>query len=294
MFGLMNENPSFPSISVVIPTLDRWYTLPRTLDSVLNQTLPPDEIIVVDNGSTDGTSSMLKTKYPDVICIQEAKLGVSAARNKGILFATSVWIALLDSDDTWHPSKLEEQLKANRNNPGHRLIHTDEHWYKRGKRVNQLMKHKKRGGYIFKDCLKLCCISPSSALIEKSLFQNIGQFDEDLPVCEDYDLWLRVSAQEPILYVDQPLTIKYGGHEDQLSKKYWAMDRFRIKSLEKILLEGHLNQVYKMAAQKILISKLKILINGAIKRNNQAVIEEYSGKLENWEKTIIQNNRFQG
>ena len=228
MFGLINENPSFPSISVVIPTLDRRYTLPRTLDSVLNQTLPPDEIIVVDNGSTDGTSSMLKTDYPDVICIHEAKLGVSAARNKGILFANGVWIALLDSDDTWHPSKLEEQLKANRNNPGHRLIHTDEHWYKRGKRVNQLMKHKKRGGYIFKDCLQLCCISPSSALIEKSLFQNIGQFDEDLPVCEDYDLWLRVSAQEPILYVDQPLTIKYGGHEDQLSKKYWGMDRFRI------------------------------------------------------------------
>ncbi|HIN75985.1 MAG TPA: glycosyltransferase, partial [Rhodospirillales bacterium] len=197
MFGLMNENPSFPSISVVIPTLDRRYTLPRTLDSVLNQTLPPDEIIVVDNGSTDGTSSMLKTNYPDVICLQEVKRGVSAARNKGILCANGVWIALLDSDDTWHPSKLEEQLKANRNKPGHRLIHTDEQWYKRGKRVNQLMKHKKRGGYIFKDCLKLCCISPSSALIEKSLFQNIGQFDEDLPVCEDYDLWLRVSAQEP-------------------------------------------------------------------------------------------------
>ena len=126
------------------------------------------------------------------------------------------------------------------------------------------------------------------------MFQNIGQFDEDLPVCEDYDLWLRVSAQEPILYVDQPLTIKYGGHEDQLSKRYWGMDRFRIKSLEKILLEGHLNQVYKIAAQEILISKLKVLINGAIKRNNQAVIEEYSGKLENWEKTIIQKNRFQG
>jgi len=290
----MNENPSFPSISVVIPTLDRRCKLPWTLNSVLNQTLPPDEIIVVDNGSTDGTSTMLKTDYPDVTCIQEAKRGVSAARNKGILFASGVWIALLDSDDTWHPSKLEEQLKANRNNPGYRLIHTDEHWYKRGKRVNQLMKHQKRGGYIFKDCLKLCCISPSSVLIEKSLFQEIGQFDEDLPVCEDYDLWLRVSAKEPILYVDQPLTIKHGGHEDQLSKRYWGMDRFRIKSLENILLEGHLNQVYKIAAQKILISKLKILINGAIKRNNQAVIEEYSGKLENWEKTIIQNNRIQG
>ena len=294
MFGQMNEKPNFPYISVVIPTLDRRFTLPRTLDSVLNQTLPPDEIIVVDNGSTDGTSSMLKTNYPDVICLHEAKRGVSAARNKGILFAKGVWIALLDSDDIWQPLKLEEQLKANKNSPGYRLIHTDEHWYRRGKRVNQLMKHKKRGGYIFKDCLKLCCISPSSALIEKSLFQQVGQFDEDLPVCEDYDMWLRVCAQEPILYVDQPLTIKYGGHNDQLSKRYWGMDRFRIKSLEKILLEGHLNQVYKIATQKILVSKLKILINGAIKRNNQAVIEEYSSKLENWEKMVIQNNRLQG
>ena len=290
----MNENRNFPSISVIIPTLDRRHRLPQTLDSVLNQTLPPDEIIVVDNGSNDGTFSMLKSKYPNVMRIKETKLGVSAARNKGISYANSVWIALLDSDDIWHPSKLEEQLKANRNYPGYRLIHTDEHWYKRGKRVNQLTKHKKRGGYIFKDCLKLCCISPSSALIEKSLFQQVGQFDEDLPVCEDYDMWLRVCAQEPILYVDQPLTIKYGGHEDQLSKRYWGMDRFRIKSLEKILLEGHLNQVYKIATQKILVSKLKILINGAIKRNNQAVIEEYSSKLENWKKTIIQNNRFQG
>ena len=163
------------TISICIVTLDAGKLLKKCLDSI-----PAGlgnlsyEIIVVDNGSTDGTSSMLKTKYPDVICIQEAKLGVSAARNKGILFATSVWIALLDSDGTWHPSKLEEQLKANRNKPGHRLIHTDEHWYKRGKRVNQLMKHKKRGGYIFKDCLKLCCISPSSALVEKSLFQNIN------------------------------------------------------------------------------------------------------------------------
>ena len=130
-------------------------------------------------------------------------------------------------------------------------------------------------------------------ILNQACLKRVGHFDDALTVCEDYDLWLRVSAQEPVLFVDQPLTIKHGGHEDQLSKKYWGMDRFRIKSLEKIILEGHLNEVYKMAAQKILVSKLKILITGAIKRNNQGVIEEYSGKLENWEKTIKQNNRIQ-
>ena len=157
-----------------------------------------------------------------------------------------------------------------------------------------MKKHAKSGGWIFQKCLPLCCVSPSSVMIHRSLFDDVGLFDESLSVCEVYDLWLRIAARYSFLYLSEKLTVKYGGHEDQLSKRYWGMDRFRIKSLEKILLEGHLNQVYKMAAQKILISKLKILINGATKRNNQAVIQEYSVKLENWEKTINQNNRFQG
>ena len=285
-------NANFPFISVVIPTLDRRSTLPRALDSVLSQTKPPDEVIVVDNGSTDDTITMLKADYPTVLRLREAKPGVSAARNKGIFSAKGAWIALLDSDDAWLPSKLEKQLRALRKSQGHRLIHTDELWYRHGKRVNQMKKHEKRGGKIFEYCLKSCCISPSSVLIDKSLFEEVGQFDENLPACEDYDMWLRVSAQEPVLYVDEPLTIKHGGHEDQLSLKYWGMDRFRIKSLEKILLEKRLSQEQETAAQEMLISRLKILINGAAKRNNQGVIELYSGKLENWENAMLQNNRF--
>ncbi len=280
------------SISVVIPTLNRCTTLPRALDSVLKQTLLPDEVIVVDNGSQDGTISMLKTNYPAVVIISATKRGVSAARNRGIAIAKGNWIAFLDSDDAWHPSKLEKQVKLHRKQSGYRLIHTDEIWYRCGRRINQMKKHKKSGGNIFKNCLALCCISPSSVLVKKNLFQEVGNFNEDLPACEDYDLWLRVTMQEEVLYIDEPLTFKHGGHQDQLSNKYWGMDRYRITALEGILKHKHIRHDQKVATHEMLVQKLKILINGAIKRNNQENIKLYSSKLETWREFLACKKQF--
>ena len=285
-------NTSSISISVVIPTLNRCTTLPRALDSVLKQTQLPDEVIVVDNGSQDGTISMLKTNYPNVVIISATKRGVSAARNRGIAIAKGTWIALLDSDDAWHPSKLEKQVKLYHKQPRYRLIHTDEIWYRCGRRINQMKKHKKRGGNIFKDCLALCCISPSSVLINKNLFQEVGNFNEDLPACEDYDLWLRVTMQEEVLYIDEALTFKHGGHQDQLSKKYWGMDRYRIKALEGILKHKHISHDQKVAIHEMLVQKLEILVSGAIKRNNLEIIKLYSSKLETWGNITPHNKQF--
>ena len=271
------------TISAVIPTLDRRHTLSRAINSVLKQTIPVDEIIIIDNGSTDGTQDMLQSEFPMVRCVSQPKLGVSAARNMGISIATSEWVALLDSDDAWVPTKLERQLELSSDNSNSRLIHTDEIWYRSGRRVNQMKKHKKRGGNIFEYCLPLCCISPSSVLMRKDLFEDIGLFDEELPVCEDYDMWLRISSREPISYVDEPLTIKYGGHEDQLSSKLWGMDRFRIQSLEKLLNKKYLNFKQENAAYEIMIRKMNILIQGAIKRGNKEIVDTYSKKLNFWE-----------
>ena len=271
------------TISTVIPTLDRRHTLSRAINSVLKQTIPVDEIIIIDNGSTDGTQDMLQSEFPMVRCVSQPKLGVSAARNMGISIATSEWVALLDSDDAWVPTKLERQLELSSDNSNSRLIHTDEIWYRSGRRVNQMKKHKKRGGNIFEYCLPLCCISPSSVLMRKDLFEDIGLFDEELPVCEDYDMWLRISSREPISYVDEPLTIKYGGHEDQLSSKLWGMDRFRIQSLEKLLNKKYLNFKQENAAYEIMIRKMNILIQGGIKRGNKEIVDTYSKKLNFWE-----------
>ena len=220
-------------ISVIIPTLDRCELLRRALDSVLKQTKKPREIIVVDNGSKDNTHQMVTSLFSCVNYLKENKGGVSAARNKGILSAKSKWIALLDSDDVWKPKKLEKQITFHINNPKYRLIHTNEIWYRNGKFLNQHKKHEKSGGNIFKNSLSLCCVSPSSALLKKDIFNEYGYFDESLEVCEDYDMWIRISAKEEVGYIDDPLVIKHGGHSDQLSKKFWGMDRFRIECLEK-------------------------------------------------------------
>ena len=226
---------------------------------------------------------MIQSDFPMVRYACQPKPGVSAARNLGIAIANSNWVALLDSDDAWAPTKLEKQMKMCNENSNSRLIHTDEIWYRNGRHVNQMKKHKKRGGNIFEYCLPLCCISPSSVLVRKDLFDDIGLFDEDLPVCEDYDMWLRISSREPISYVDEPLIIKHGGHEDQLSSKLWGMDRFRIQSLEKLLVEKHLNFKQENAVYEIMIRKMNILIQGGIKRGNKAIVDTYSKKLNFWE-----------
>ena len=274
-------NPS-PTISVVIPTLNRCHTLHRAIDSILKQTSSVNEIIIVDNGSTDGTRDMIQSNFAMVTYVTELKRGVSAARNKGISIANGQWIAFLDSDDAWLPAKLEQQLKAYDENKNIRLIHTDEIWYRKGKRVNQMKKHKKRGGNIFEYCLPLCCISPSSVLLHKDLVKDVGLFDEDLPACEDYDMWLRITAKEPVLYVDEPLTVKYGGHEDQLSSKHWGMDRFRIQSLEKILTNKLLTSSQEVAVRKEMKRKINVLIQGGIKRGNTDIVDTYSKKLKSW------------
>ena len=271
-------------ISVIVPTYNRAQQLPRALDSILCQSCSPKEIIVVDDGSTDETSALMTSEYPEIVFIQQQNTGVSSARNVGIKRASGDWIAFLDSDDEWLPEKLEIQMKALYENPGKKICHTNEIWIRNGKRVNPKKKHEKFGGWIFQKCLPLCCISPSSVIIHKSIFKEIGLFDYSLPVCEDYDLWLRITARNPVLYIEEPFLIKYGGHEDQLSKKYWGMDRFRIKSLEKIISSRVLSDLDENAAKKMLMKKIYIFIQGAQKRGNIKEVkkfkEQYSAFLQ--------------
>ena len=280
----MSKNENKYKISVVIPTLNRINTLQRALDSVINQTYKPAEIIVVDNGSSDGTLKFLREQYPKITILTENKIGVSSARNKGIKKSINQWIALLDSDDAWHPRKLEIQTSMlDSALKEYNLIHTDEVWFRNNKHINQMKKHKKQGGYIFERCLSLCCISPSSVLFKKNILDKVGLFDESLPVCEDYDMWLKICSSEEVLFAQDKLTYKHGGHKDQLSKSYWGMDRFRIKSIENIIKNFDLTYKQKKQAKKELIKKLKIIINGAFKRNNLSIVNEFSSKLEYWD-----------
>ncbi len=269
-------------ISVVVPSFNRKHTLGRALESVFAQTSTVDEIIVVDDGSTDGSSDTIQRDFPSVRVIHQSNLGVSAARNHGIADAKFDWIAFLDSDDSWLPQKIDQIRKARQLHPEFVLYHSDEIWVRRGIRVNPMQKHSKSGGWIFERCLPLCTISPSATVICKATLCSLGMFDEKLPACEDYDLWLRLCHQFPVHYIDQKLIVKYGGHDDQLSQKYQAMDRFRIRSLHRLLCSKTLRPEYYRAARAILITKLEILVKGAVKHRNQSLINEFGPLRDAW------------
>jgi len=260
------------NISVVIPTFNRRQTIGRSIDSVLNQTLFPSEIIVVDDGSTDGTSDYIQSNFPSIKLLSQPNKGVSAARNMGIKSADANWIALLDSDDEWFSQKLEKQVLALSQNPDVKFCHTEEIWFRNGVHVNQMKKHQKYGGHIFGKCLDICRISPSSVLFHQSLLDDVGYFDKDLKVCEDYDLWLRITAKYPVLYIDEPLLKKYGGHEDQLSKVKDGIESHRIKVLEKLIMQkftsGQKNVMLKMLIEKLTIFSIGAQNRGKIKAYN--------------------------
>ncbi len=262
-------------VSVVVPTYNRAGVLGRALDSVFSQTRQPEQVIVVDDGSTDGTSEVINRDYPLVTCVRQTNAGVSAARNRGIAEANSEWIAFLDSDDEWKPGKLERQLDALRQNPSFHICHTNEIWIRNGRRVNEGKRHAKSGGWIFQRCLPLCVISPSSVIVRRALLEELGGFDESLPVCEDYDMWLRICSRHPILFLEEPLVVKHGGHDDQLSKRYWGMDRFRIHAIEKILNYSHLSPRDRTAAVRTMIEKIDVYIAGADKRGKKEEISKY-------------------
>ena len=275
---------SIVNVSVIIPTYNRKNLLKRALHSVSNQTFIPREIIVVDDGSSDGTKDWVLERFPYVRYIYQDNSGVSSARNAGIKEAKGSWIAFLDSDDEWMPDKLEKQEIAINDSKEAWLCHTNEIWIRNGVRVNQMKKHQKYGGDVFENCLDICRISPSSALIKKEVFEMVGLFDESLKVCEDYDLWLRITSVLPIIFLDQPLIIKYGGHADQLSRVDNGIEQYRIKSLEKILRSEFLSVDQSKSAKLHLLKKLKIFSNGLEKRNKLKEVSIYKKKIELWSK----------
>lgn len=270
-------------ISIVIPVYNRETSICRALDSVFAQSEPADEVIVVDDGSTDNSASTVRQHYPQVRVLQQPNSGVSAARNLAIRNTSHDWIALLDSDDEWLPDKLAQIRRAQQQHPNEILFHSDEIWIRNGVRVNPMNKHQKRGGMIFEHCLPLCAISPSAAVILKTVFEQVGLFDENLPACEDYDLWLRLCHRFPVHYIDKPLIRKYGGHEDQLSRKFWGMDRFRIRALHALMAIPTLQPDHRQKALAMLRNKLNILVTGARKHGNQQVLDEFLPLLTQYE-----------
>ena len=264
-----------PDISVIIPVYNRADRIAECVESVLAQTLSPIEIIVVDDGSTDGTRTLLESYGNDItLLVNDHNKGVSFARNRGVEVTQGQWLAFLDSDDRWKPRKLESQWEFIKSHPFYNIIQGEEIWYRNGVRVNPHDHHKKPEGWIFHKSLERCLVSPSSVMMKKELFNDYGPFDESLPACEDYDLWLRITRKHPVGLDPANTVIKHGGHEDQLSARYSAMDRFRVEALQKAL-GRETDPYFAEQIKSVLHKKLEILINGSVKRNNHKGAEQY-------------------
>ena len=261
----MNTDPRHPLVTVIIPTYNRSWILSAAIDSVLTQSYPHFELLVVDDGSTDDTSALLQDYGGRIRILRQPNQGVSAARNLGIAAAAGSLIAFLDSDDLWLPAKLARQVDFFRAHPQALICQTQETWVRNGVRVNPKKRHRKRSGMIFEPSLELCLVSPSAVMLRRELLDVVGCFDVSLPACEDYDLWLRIGSRWPIFLMDEPLILKRGGHADQLSNTP-SLDKYRIRSIQNLLDRGRLTNAQSRAAKKILTRKCRIYASGCHKR----------------------------
>ncbi|MCP4602634.1 MAG: glycosyltransferase [Proteobacteria bacterium] len=278
VFHFLSE-PGEPDISVIVPVHNREKSIAPCVESILGQTLPPKELIVVDDGSTDKTLNALRPyqNQIQIISMLENK-GVSRARNKGVEQASCRWISFLDSDDLWNANKLHNQWRFLEKNPFFQIIQSEEIWIRNNVRVNPHKHHKKLEGWIWSQSLALCLITPSGVMIERDLLEDYGGFDESLLVCEDYDLWIRITRDHPVGLDPIASVIKYGGHDDQLSKRYPAMDRFRVQSLVAAL-QREVDDNYRQQLRNVLEKKIKILADGCKKRKKFKEAKYYESLL---------------
>ena len=268
-----------PLVSVILPTYNRAWTLKEAVDSVLLQDYPNIELIIIDDGSEDNTQKLLEPYKNEITVLYQENKGVSAARNKGIKKSCGEFIALLDSDDAWNKKKISCQMEFFKNHPEAIICQTEEIWIRNGKKVNPKVKHKKPSGMIFEQSLHLCLVSPSAVMMKRQLFELKGYFNEDFIVCEDYDLWLRVSSTLPVFLIDKPYTIKRGGHKDQLSN-FHSQDKFRIQSLSTLIESGNLTLDQTQKTKIVFKKKCVIYGNGCIKRGKKQEGEFYLGLAE--------------
>jgi len=276
-------------ISVIIPTYNRASFLGEAIPSVLNQRAfqpteasPSFELIVVDDGSTDDTRDTVASFGKSVHYQFQPHQGVSAARNLGLRVASGDFVAFLDSDDLWKEEKIANQMSFMKAFPRAKACYTEEVWIRRRVVVNPKKKHQKYSGWIFDKVLPLCLISLSSALFRKEIFEEIGRFDERLPACEDYDFGIRLTHRYPVFLLSKPLIVKRGGHSDQLSRKYWGMDRYRIQALEKALNLDLTPEQEKLVKREI-VRKARIVANGFRKRKNFDGVRKYTGLIQKCE-----------
>jgi glycosyltransferase involved in cell wall biosynthesis len=221
-----------PSVSVVIPAYNAERFLAAAIESVLAQTFADLEVIVVDDGSTDGTASVVESYGQRVTYIRQANSGVAAARNRGIAASTGAYVGFLDADDTWLPHKLDRQLSALREHPTHHACYSS--FLVVDLRLEPLrVQPSPRSGPLLEDLLLIGnVVGCPTVICERALFERAGGFDPELSQCADWDMWIRLGLLTDMLYLDEPLA-SYRQHADNMSRDIPRYERDAFRVLDK-------------------------------------------------------------
>lgn len=219
-----------PAISVIVPCYNAAAFLPATLRSVLAQSGFDLQIIVVDDGSTDGSPELVARDFPGVTLVRQPNAGVAAARNTGLAHARHDWVAFIDADDLWLPGKLQAQCALLASQPEAGMAYTAwqvwassepepaAEWLSQlAHQAADRTQWQGASGWIYPELLVDCVVWTSSVLVRHALLTQAGGFDEALRIGEDWDLWLRLSRLTAILRVAQPLAL-YRMHPSSITK----------------------------------------------------------------------------
>ena len=267
-------------VTVVIPVRNRVEMLRRAVESVLAQTCQNFDLVVVDDASTEdmsGVKDLVESRGHYWLLLKE-NIGPAAARNAGAQVGEGEWMACLDSDDGWSPEKLESQLAWFANHPEMEISQCEEEWVRNGLPLKKKENQHQPDGWVFEKCVEVCCVSPSCTMISRRLWQKLGGFDERYRVCEDYELWLRASLDNPVGLVKGgtgPLVTRHGGHDDQLSFAVEAMDRFRVLALLELMQKQELTESQRQVVVEGVLQRAEVLKKGALKRGKDADAKVY-------------------
>ena len=232
-----NSSLRMRTVSVVIPTHNLAAYLGEAIDSALGQSYKDLEIIVVDDGSTDDTETVVNRYRDKIVYLKQERRGVAAARNRGIRASHGEYVAFLDADDLWLPEKLEEQIPYLDQDLRVGMVCSDWLVVSEAGAVGPSVLHRCKNagsGYMFREIVQASFILTSTVVVRRSSLDNAGLFDESFPTAEDLDLWLRISYRNNIALLRKPLVIKRNRNSN-LSSDYRLASIFRVKLLQKAL-----------------------------------------------------------
>jgi glycosyltransferase involved in cell wall biosynthesis len=257
-----------PKVSVTIPVFNASQFISQAIESVLNQTYSDYELIVVDDGSTDDTASIVMKYGERLRYIYQKNQGLSSARNTGIEKAEGEYLAFLDADDYWDKEKLKHQVAVLNNSPDTGVVYTALRVVDKDGHLIEARRCLAKG-HIFSNLLTENCVvgSCSSSLIRRKCFEKVGTFDETLSASEDWDLWLRIASHYSFDFVDLPLTF-YRLHAGNMHKDLALMERNVFQVLDKFLKREALNpEVVRRRGEILAQHSLDFALNYFIERD---------------------------